>query len=351
MKIQFRQNNITIHSVKQSSLAMTKQKPMKTRISISTSFFLGVMLVLINGCKEDDVSVMLTTYNMTDISITTAKSGGNITSDGGEPVIERGVCWSTGSMPTVNDSKTTDGAGIGIFSSSITNLTANTTYYLRAYATNSAGIFYGREVNFTTYAIQDIDGNLYHSINIEKQEWMQENLKTTKFSDGSKIQNVTQTSEWINLSLGAYCDYDNNPSNVATFGRLYNGYTVTDQRNVCPSGWHVPSLDEWDILINNLGGVNIAGGKMKSIGTAQNGDGFWNSPNTGATNESGFTGLPGGTRFDLGDFRDIKSFGHWLSSDSRFGYTWSIRLQDNHTMVEKYNNYSHIGHSIRCVKD
>ena len=200
-------------------------------------------------------------------------------------------------------------------------------------------------------SVTDIDDNVYNTIFIGTQEWMKENLKTKHYRDGSEIPNVTQTSDWVNLSSGAYCDYENNPDNVATYGRLYNGYSVTDPRNVCPDGWHIPALYEWDLLINNLGGETIAGGKMKSIGTLQNGDGLWYAPNTGATNSSKFTGLPAGTRFDVGDFRDLHSFASWFSSDSGFGSTWSIRLQDSHTMVEKFNNYSRIGHACRCVKD
>lgn len=318
----------------------------KNRISISSTFFLGVMLVLANSCKKDDMPAVLTTSYITDITITTAISGGNITSDGGATVIARGVCWSTGSMPTIADNKTTNGTGMGIFSSNITGLTANTIYYVTAYATNSAGTSYGGEKKFTTFGVEDIDGNKYHSVKIGAQEWMKENLKTTKYSDGSSIPNITDANDWVNLSIGAYSEYDNNPTNVATYGRLYNLYSVIDPRNVCPDGWHVPSLNEWDVLINYLGGESIAGGKMKSTGTT-----LWNSPNTGATNESGFTGFPGGTRFDLGDFRDIQSFGHWLSSDSGFGSTWSIRLRDSHTMVEKFNSYSRNGRSVRCVKD
>lgn len=309
------------------------------------------MLVLSISCKEDDELALLTTSNVTDIAITTAISGGNITSDGGAQVIARGICWSTIPMPTIADSKTTNGAGMGIFSGSITGLTENTTYYVRAYATNSVGTSYGDERIFTTFVVLDIDGNGYHSIKIGTQEWTKENLKTTKYSDGSEITNVLKASDWVSLSIGAYCDYDNDSNNVGTYGRLYNWYSVVDPRKVCPAGWHTPSLHEWDILINNLGGENIAGGKMKSTGTLQDGDGLWNSPNTGATNESGFTALPGGTRFDFGDFIDLNSFGHWWSLDGGFGRAWSPRLRDIHTAVEKFNNFSTIGHSVRCVKD
>jgi len=199
--------------------------------------------------------------------------------------------------------------------------------------------------NVSTYkrydnTVTDIDGNVYNTVFIGTQEWMQENLKTTHYSDGSAIPNVTQASDWVNLSTGAYCNFDNNVNNVAIYGRLYNGYAVTDSRNVCPSGWHVPSLDDVDILIDKLGGENVAGGKMKST-TA-----LWTEPSIGATNESWFTGLPAGTRFDAGDFRDLLSFAHWRTTSG-----WSIRLQHNHTMVEKFYFYTINGTSVRCVKN
>jgi uncharacterized protein (TIGR02145 family) len=201
-------------------------------------------------------------------------------------------------------------------------------------------------VTFTTYRVKDIDGNGYHSIKIGKQEWMQENLKTTKYSDGTAIPYVTQADVWVNLSIGAYCDFDNTPSNAVVYGRLYNWYAVIDTRNVCPSGWHVPSLNEGDDLINALGGELIAGGKMKSTGIFQNGNGLWNDPNTGATNDSGFTGLPAGTRFDAGDYRDLHNFAHWRTSDGVV-----LRLRNNHAMVEKFYFYVGNGTSVRCVKD
>lgn len=304
-----------------------------------------IFLVLFNGCKDDDAP-LLTTISVTNYAITTAVSGGTITSDGGASVTARGVCWSLKEMPTTSDFKTSDGTGTGSFTSNMTGLMANTKYFVRAYAINTAGTAYGSEVNFTTYGLQDIDGNGYHSVKIGKQEWMQENLKVTKYRDDSAIPNIQKADEWINLSIGAYCDYDNAPSNVAVYGRLYNYYAVADQRKVCPSGWHVPTIDEGNILINALGGEDIAGGKMKSKGILQNGDGLWNAPNTNGTNESEFTGLPAGTRFDAGDFRDLHNFGHWRTIDG-----WSFRLRNNHGMVEKFYFYPTNGTSIRCVKD
>jgi uncharacterized protein (TIGR02145 family) len=320
---------------------------MKTKkcFPIPVHTFLLALLILCFGCKEDDAP-LLTTSDATDIGITTTLIGGHVTSDGGASVVARGVCWSLFEMPTTSDNKTSDGAGTGSFESNMTGLTANETYFVRAYATNSVGTGYGNEVTLTTYRVKDIDGNGYHSVIIGAQEWMKENLKTTKYSDGSAIQNAVEDAAWLNRSTGAYCDFNNTPSNANVYGRLYNWYAVVDIHNVCPSGWHVPSLSEADVLINALGGETIAGGKMKSTGTLQNGNGLWNEPNTGGTNDSGFTGLPAGTRFDAADFRDLNNFAHWRTTDG-----WSLRLRNNHTMVEKFFNYATNGTAVRCVKD
>lgn len=205
--------------------------------------------------------------------------------------------------------------------------------------------------NVSTYkkydnTVEDLDGNIYKTVFIGNQEWMEGNLKTKRYSDGSPIPNVIQASDWVNLSNGAYCDYNNEQGNVGSYGRFYNAYAVSDSRNVCPSGWHVPSLAEWDILIDNLGGENVAGGKMKSKGTVEEGSGEWHSPNTGATNSSGFTALPGGSRFDAGDFRDLHSFGNWRTSDG-----WTITLQDTKANVQRFYNYQTNGTSVRCMKN
>jgi len=143
-------------------------------------------------------------------------------------------------------------------------------------------------------AVTDIDGNVYHIVTIGTQVWMVENLKTTKFRDGSSIPNVTDAEEWVGhgeLHSGAYCNYDNTAANSNTYGSLYNWYAVVDERNICPTGWHIPSEAEWATLIAYLGGQDVAGGKMKEAGTAH-----WSTPNTGASNSSGFTALPGGSR-------------------------------------------------------
>jgi uncharacterized protein (TIGR02145 family) len=171
--------------------------------------------------------------------------------------------------------------------------------------------------NISYGSLTDQDGNNYKTVTIGSQIWMAENLRTTKYRNGDEIPEITDSTAWINLSTGAYCNYQNtrNIDTIATFGRLYNWYTVNDSRNIAPEGWHVPNYDEWKILENNLGGDSIAGGKLKETGTIH-----WQSPNKFATNESGFTALPGGCRWG-GQFNIVG--GTRMISIGKYGFWWT----------------------------
>jgi uncharacterized protein (TIGR02145 family) len=205
--------------------------------------------------------------------------------------------------------------------------------------------------------VKDFDGNIYHSVIIGSQVWMKENLKTTKYSDGTAIPNVTVNATWAALTNGAYSDYSNTPSNSTTYGRLYNWYAVDNNaatkvasnggKNVCPTGWHVPSETEWMTLANYLGGESIAGGKLKEAGTAH-----WQTPNTGATNETGFTALPGGCRDYAGAFGGIVGGGGWWSSTAFSAPNAYYRLMySSNSYVRSYSDNKHYGFSVRCLKD
>lgn len=202
------------------------------------------------------------------------------------------------------------------------------------------------EGNITYGSMTDIDGNTYKTVTIGTQTWMAENLKVTKYNDGTSIPNVTDATAWSELTTGALCDYKNTPSNSETYGKLYNWYAVNTGK-LCPTGWHLPSDAEWTELTDYLGGTSDAGGKLKETGTTH-----WNSPNTGATNETGFTALPGGYRYSDGTFNYIGYGGYWWSAtednatDARYrnvGY--------NTSNVTSYYNFKEVGFSVRCVRD
>ena len=196
--------------------------------------------------------------------------------------------------------------------------------------------------------VTDIDGNVYETVLIGEQLWMTENLKVTHYNNGDEIPNITNNGDLCGLSTGAYCNYDNNPTNSETYGRLYNWYAVDDSRGVCPDGWHVPTDDEWTILTDYLGGASVAGGKMKETGLDH-----WNNPNGGATNESGFTGLPSGKRSDAnGTFYSMGNIGEfWQSSESDSVYANGLELYYGGPNVTRYGGYKPAGIGIRCLAD
>jgi uncharacterized protein (TIGR02145 family) len=199
----------------------------------------------------------------------------------------------------------------------------------------------------TSTTVTDIDGNIYHTVLIGTQTWIVGNLKVTHYRNGDAVQYVADSSSWINLVSGAYCDYGNFTRNGVDYGHLYNWYVIADTRNICPAGWHVPTDDEWSLLILYLGGENVAGGKMKEKGTAH-----WAITDTSVNNSSGFTALPGGFRTYLAQFdASIGHFGYWWSSTGD-GFTSPIRVLGAGTNdVLRLLSAANYGCSIRCVKD
>jgi uncharacterized protein (TIGR02145 family) len=299
----------------------------------------------------------ITTTAVTSITGTTAVSGGDISNNGGTNITARGIVWSWDSNPTLSNNlgSTSDGTGAGTFTSNLTGL-IDTTYYVRAYAINSAGTAYGNMVSFTTSTGVvtnpgtgvTFDGYIYSSIVLGNgQEWMVENLRTTSYANGDPIPNITDGTQWANLTTGAWKYYFNDNQYENPYGKLYNWHTVNDSRNVCPTGWHVPSDAEWSVLSDYLGGQNVAGGKMKSTGTQ-----YWQSPNTDATNVSGFSGLPGGGYSGSGAFDVLGSDGvWWCSSELDSDYAWIRYLSHLSGDVGSTYYYKTDGFSVRCLKD
>lgn len=201
--------------------------------------------------------------------------------------------------------------------------------------------------------VNDIEGNKYKTVILGTQEWMGENLKTSKYNDGTDIPNVTDSIQWNKLTTGAWCNYNNTESLGKIYGKIYNWYVVSSvtngNKNVCPTGWHIPSMNEWSILKKYLGSDTIAGGKMKDESTN-----YWESPNVGATNTSLFTALPGGAR-DGGyrsRFYGLKSYTAWWSStDEEINFTGGCSIDQNSIIAYEYGDSKTSGLSIRCLKD
>lgn len=342
--------------------------------SIGTEY--GNEMSFITSQTMDVPSV--TTNSVTNISNTVATCGGNVTSIGGSPVTARGVCWSTSQNPTVSNSHTTNGSGMGGFTSNITGLSVGTTYFVRAYAINSAGIGYGNEVSFSTpvpdgssclgiATITDRDGNTYNTVKVGNQCWMKQNLRTTKYADGTSIEQGSSASSNI-----AYWYYpNNNPSNKPTYGLLYNWKAVirnysssnnnpSGVQGVCPTGWHVPSYAEWDQLENYVSNQNqyLCNNTGTNIAKALAGTMSWSSSdNTCAVgnsitsnNATGFSALPAGsyagTYFGFGEHAFFWSSTQYSISSKYFRYVNYAR-----SYVTNDHDANYRGGSVRCLKD
>lgn len=384
---------------------------------------------------------IVTTMPASSITVTTAVSGGEIISDGGYPIIEKGIVWGMSPNPNLSDLQTIDGNGSGAFVSNMALLSGNRTYYVRAYARNQLGVGYGNEISFTTlpvlpsvvstlpvvfykdtmafgqgkvidygggslsefgvvfstspnptiadrksvrpvisldsfyarctsllsnttyyvkaYAINEAGVSYGDEISfttaasspgnviVSDQVWMPKDLAVTNYRNGDPIPQVTDPAAWAALTTGAWCWYNNDSATYASvYGRIYNGYAITDPRGLAPLGWHVPADADWDKLAIVLGGFYRAGGGLKDTS-----DLYW-PPSFYDDNRSGFTALPNGMRQVTGNFFAIGYYGNWWSAGSIGGGPNSYSLQwfdENLTLTLGINKK--YGFSVRCLKD
>ena len=193
--------------------------------------------------------------------------------------------------------------------------------------------------------VMDIDGNVYPTIIIGTQCWMQKNLNVSQYRNGDPIPQVTSYSQWQSLTTGAWCYAENNTANGTVYGKLYNWYAINDPRGLAPQGYHLPSDEEWTTLTTQLGGESVAGGVMKA-------GSYWTNPNNGATNSSGFTGLPGGLRYSDGSLSATGYTGAWwTSSQQDISNAWSREIGNLYIFVQRIGRQKTEGHSVRCIKD
>ncbi len=295
--------------------------------------------------------ITVTSNPATDITGQSANLRYSITNNSTAVIGERGVCYSkTNKNPTtactlaanvtVKDNGTGDGSGAGSYNMTIDGLEPNTQYYYRNYAKTSEGVIYSQPLFFVT--TESCPGG---SVTIGSQVWSCKNLDVTTYRNGDPIPQVTDADQWFNLTTGAWCYYNNDPANGTLYGKLYNWFAVNDPRGLAPQGWHVPTDAEFTTLTNSLGGVSVAGGKMKSTST------LWLSPNTGATNSSGWSGLPGGYRNMSGLFNGIGNYGSWWSSTEFGPNVLNLGLGWSYGSVDRSASYKVGALSVRCLRD
>lgn len=347
-----------------------------------TSYFFRAYAINVAGISYgNEVSfttsaqlAVLTTGEISEITPTSAQVTVTVVSDGGAEIINRGIVWHTAPEPTLAHQKKEIANGGDNFTADLMNLEPDTEYFVRSFATNSVGTAYGNSLTFTTEAlsiindeteiynpalsygeVEDIDGNVYRTIQIGNQVWMAENLRATRYCNGEEIPNVVDSAQWINLTEGGWAYYQNDSSYNYPHGKLYNWFVASDSRNPCPCGWHVPLDVEWTVLrkvLDNQSGstdnINSAGGKMKVTGTK-----YWLEWNQGATNESGFSALPaGGRNGEMGYFNGKGSLGSWYSSESATDKTaWQRAIFNYSRSIDRNPTPKSDGFSIRCLKD
>lgn len=324
------------------------------RVKIFATNEAGTALGLTATFRTSTDPIILSTKEVADIRINSLVSGGNIIDAGDNIITEYGLVLSKTSTPTIDDIKVVYGNSEADYSCSVNSLEANTTYYLRAYATNDKGeSYYGEEQTAWTYALEDQDGNFYHAVTIGQQTWTVENFKATHYLNGDEITEVTDDLSWSELTTGARCYYNNDRASYEpVYGCLYNWYAANDPRGLAPAGWRLPTVDEVVDMAHYLGGNDIAGGKMKEAGTQH-----WLAPNSGATNSSGFTALPGGNRGDtrdgdLGIFIDIKTdAAFWTGEEYAPNIGWRFYISYNFTqLVYGVASNKSYGNNLRFIK-
>jgi uncharacterized protein (TIGR02145 family) len=320
-----------------------------------------VALLITGACSSKVDPVIIATREPGQITFDSAVSGGIIVFGGESGITELGLVWDTLVDPATekNSGKVSVRITDHDFEVVLDHLEPETVYYVRAFAVNKCGTFYGDEQSFRTFygEVTDADGNKYYTVKIGDREWMGSNLTASRYRNGEIIPNLTTVQEWSSASSGAWSSYSHDPQLHQIYGKLYNWHAVVDPRGLCPAGWHVPTDIEWIELEIELGispssairtGLRdrYAGGKLKETGTKH-----WLAPNTLATDEIGFSALPGGYRHSHGQFYTLRrNLNCWTSTEySDIGALYRNIYFDNAGIYRNAHN-KNSGLSIRCIR-
>jgi uncharacterized protein (TIGR02145 family) len=353
---------------------------MINKIKIPGCLFILFFVIFLSCKKKDEANLpelpIVLTSAVNNIQRTQVQCGGRMISVGSSRVTEFGVCWNTAGSPELKDNFTTDGNVLAQYETNLRALTPNTTYYVRAYATNSTGTAYGSERIFTTRpagtgavfnagltygTVTDIEGNIYKTIEIGSQTWMAENLRTTRYTDNTEIELITDDTKWSSTPSPGYCWYENNKNIFESiYGAYYNWLTVYTAR-LCPAGWHVPSDSEWKTLEMSLGMTQEQADAENQRGTTEGaqlkeaGITNWLPGGGVGTNQSGFTGLPGGFRsVYTGLFSDEGLAANWWSSTGYYpvgNIAYCRVLNSSSPGIQRYPQNINFGMNVRCVRN
>lgn len=326
---------------------------MKTKPNSVWHFLTIAFILLANAaCEKQEEATLpdLVTIVVSEVGTDNVTCGGMVHHDGGKTVTDRGIMIGKTEQPEIDGLKISMGAGTGFFEQKIENLDPGTTYYLNAYAENGVGVAFGLVKSFKTLGIiTDVDGNSYEVVEIGNQTWMAENLKTSKYRNGDPIPLVDNEEEWFLIdSSGAFCYYNDDQNNNLVYGKLYNWHALADVRGICPEGFTVPDNEDWSTLVAYAGGPETAGSGLKHKGFE-----YWQIPNAGATNATGFTALPGGYRVGNGFFSKGKFANFWSATEhpenDGIGVYFLTVSYDN-TYAYMATMFKRAGHSVRCIK-
>jgi uncharacterized protein (TIGR02145 family) len=307
-----------------------------------------LQIILATGCREKEKQMMVTTGTASNIQYTSADVSGTIV-DIGEGISQYGHCYAVDPDPKIDDFTTQlQDAQIGVYKSNLSGLEPGKTYYVKAYVTRGTDVVYGAEINFATPGtVVDIEINQYNVVKIGSQLWMKENLRTFKFNDGAGI-GAGSTGTWDVLTTPGACCINDNTSTAEAYGLLYNWYAVNTGK-LCPPGWHVPVLAEWNTLVLYLGGESVAGNKLKETGFN-----YWENVNTGATNESGFSARGAGFREDDpgAPYYGLNYNGFfWSNTELNAVSANCLTLYAPGSNAILWSFSKRMGLSVRCIKD
>ena len=312
-------------------------------------FLLFIFSVSCN--KEEENKPTLSKITIDLVTRNSIKCSAVISDIGSSSVTESGVCWDVNQNPSI-DNNHKKSLTLNDIVCEINELEEGTIYYLKAYVVNGAGISYSEQIaastlnSLITGAITDIDGNNYKTVLINGDFWMAEDLKVTYYSNGDIIPNITNEETWMNPIEGYRCYYGNDSITYSNkYGALYNFLAISDNRDVCPDGWHVSTKDEWNRLIDFAGGNNVA--HLKMIEPNSN----WKFLTGLETNETGFNALGNGGRDAGGSYSMLNVFGEWWTSDLSESFKYYAYYMDNQGVYQELKYNSAGGKAIRCVKN